>query len=278
MKQGDKRLNRKLESSKLLPLVCVLSFFSGVRPGLLAQKMNESALILRIPRVEEVSARILTKTRPIAITVEGPADLKITTYLLFADTGKKVEKYSLVLESEEGEKFYNFETRLSRIRDTKGRRFGRARSIRTDVPPGTHHFRLHLFSAQKETVGVRFSVEKARWSEVIPTLCQGEVFILKRGERIRYFMTPAIVKVKGGSYKVSVRSLYEGEEGKESLWVVIDGLEKGFLVEESPGVKTDLGKKVSIVKAFYLDLPAGERKIEVKGKRKGLIKVYEKVK
>jgi hypothetical protein len=247
---------------------------------LLFSSLGSETIKLKKMKVEEVEARVLSKGKPIDITGEGPKMLKVLTYLLFPDTMKKEEKYNLVLETEEGEKFYSYVTPLSRIKDERGRRYGRGRGFSILVPPGTHHFRLHLFTAPSETCAVKFSFEEIRWDEVKPLVCQREVLLRKNGNLL-YYETPVKISFGGGSYKFLARLLSPTRtKDSETLSVVIEReggperIVKSAPVWLSPKIKTNRNESVSIVKAFYLDLKEGEYKITVLPK--GIVKVYKK--
>jgi len=273
MRNNSKLKTQNSKLTNLLALCLALGVLSCFCP-----LYGETVKLRRVKIVEE-EARVLSKGKPIDITGEGPKMLKVLTYLLFPDTMKKEEKYSLVLETEEGERFYSYSTPLSRIKDDKGRRYGQGRSFSVLVPPGTHHFRLHLFTAPRETCAVRFSFEEIKWQEVRPLVCPGEVLV-KRNGQVRYYETPSKFRLSGGSYKFLARMFYPAErEKEETLKVLIkrdgeeQGIEREFLVALSP-IKTNRNEKVSVVKAFYLDLKEGEYKITTS--RRGMVKVYEK--
>ncbi|MEO0098084.1 MAG: hypothetical protein ABIK99_05260 [candidate division WOR-3 bacterium] len=229
---------------------------------------------LRKLKVVEEEYRILTKKNPIEITAFGPANLKINTHILYPENLAEA-KYILVLETEEGEKFYSFKTPASRTKDEKGRRYGKLRVINFPIPSGTHHLRLHLLSSEKETCAVKIILEKVKWEEVKPTLYKSLVTLKKNGN-IFYYETPIRINLKGGEYKFLAR-LFQ-EKGEETMRVFIkkeggEIIEKEFLVGLSPIVSSSK-ENVSRPKGFYLELPSGEYSIEVK--TRGMVKVYEK--
>ncbi len=254
--------------------------------GSLEVKGKGGEIKLKVVKVVEEKYYLLTKNQPIDITIQGPVTLKGETRVLLADTAKKAN-YSLVLETEEGERFYSFETEISKTRDEKGRRYGKIKSLNLSVPQGLHHFRLSLFSSPKETCAVRFILERWRWEERIPAVYKGEVSIIKGGERFLYYKTPVQIKVEDGNYKFLVRLLGlvpSSESGEinqqETVTVVLlsQGREiarKTVVVERSPRVKSSSGAGVSTVKAIVMELKKGEYTLDVRAPgREGIVKIY----
>lgn len=231
-------------------------------------------------KVVEEEYQLLTKRKPIDFTAEGPINLKIESYILYPDTLKKQERYSLILETEEGEKFYPFQVNPSRVKDEKGRRYGQRRVVNFSLPSGKHHFRFSLFSSSKETCAVKITLEKIKWEEIKPIVAKSEVLVKKNGD-LRYYETPVKINLKGGDYKILARLFYPEKKGEETLRISVEKEEeskreeKESVVALSPKVKTANQEMVSWVKAFYFSLEKGSYRIDLKGKR-GMVKVYEK--
>ncbi|MEO0091235.1 MAG: hypothetical protein ABIK61_00780 [candidate division WOR-3 bacterium] len=270
-----------MSKSKYAIFVVILGLYitlSGETTKMEIKKITPRTIISVVKRVEQ-EYYLLTKDKPIDLTITGPTYIRVYTRLLWQEdmTGKQNYRLLLKTNEDQDEKLLSFETEKSNTAQGENkRRYSKWRSFYIEVPKGTNQYQISLVSAKSETVALRFSFERPKeYKKIIPEQPYQELQFVEREKITTYYeltpKKPIKVKITGPAIlRATCRLNYDYTlEGKQTYTISasVSGKEwqtKTFRTEKSQtGIYKNLPAVIpSTPDNFYLDVPPGTFLIE----------------
>jgi len=126
---------------------------------------SAGATKVSVVRRVELDYHLVTRDRPLAFTVTGPAWLRVYTRLWWPQGQEGNASYTASLWQEDVERPLSFQTARSSSSYGPGKTpVARWRSFFIQVPSGRHDYRLELTGGASDRMGVRLSFQKpAAW-------------------------------------------------------------------------------------------------------------------
>jgi hypothetical protein len=255
---------------------CLIAFSQTGSGSLEIKQKNRTIGISVIKRVTQ-QYYLLTRNKPLELTIAGPNWLRVYTRLLFKPEMKDKGIYKIIVSEGEEERIVSLETEKSNsATGPTNQEFGKWRSFFIEVPKGVNNYKFSLWQAPSETVAIRFNIEKPKeWKSLTPDQFQKKLIADEAGKTTDYYelglTEPTKLQFEGPlRLKIATRLNYDiTMEGAQKFTIVVLENDKElqqatFRVSKSETVKYQNKTEVipSAERLFYLQIPAGKHQLE----------------
>ena len=184
---------------------------------------------------------ILTKNKPVTVTVEGPTYLRVYTRIPWHDRSVKHEIYKVILqENEIDEKIITLESEQSEVSKGEGGiSVSKWRSFYIEVPQGLNTYKLTHWSSPRDTILLKFAYESPKkWQDIAATEYRSAIEAIEEERFITYYELPhdgsVNLRLKGPTkLKIISRLNYDAQTVGEQSYTLIaedNGTTEKFLI------------------------------------------------